>query len=101
MVSPLLDQRRLAWQENARQRIAQRASLLERVAQLGAMTREQLVDRLRDLRGDPQLGAPVAAAFRKRKPEESTPEELRSLLEEIETLRAIEADERDGKDDEQ
>lgn len=101
LVHELLEQRRLAWQRKARQRIARRAPLLERVAQLSAMTKEQLVDRLRDLRGDPQLGAPVAAAFRKRQPEESTPEELRSLLEEIETLRAIEADECDGKDDDQ
>jgi hypothetical protein len=94
----LIDRRRLAWQEKARKRIARRAPLLERVGQLADMTKEQLVLRFNSLRSDPALGPQVAGAFHKRRAEESTEDELRTFLQEIETLRAIEASERDDED---
>ena len=99
-VRVLLERRRLSWQEKARQRISKRAPLLARVTRFAEMTEAQLVQHFNRLRSDPSLGPSVAGAFRKRRAEESTVEELRSFLQEIEALRAIEADEGDGEGDE-
>src|SRR5690606_8698979 len=89
LAARLLDQRRLAWQEQARNRIAQRTSMLNRPAATLSMSRDDMLQRLYQAKNDPRLGAPVQAAFRKRKPEESTDEELLDLLEEIALLREL------------
>jgi hypothetical protein len=99
LATQLLERRRLFWQEEARRRIANRAPLVARIAQLASMTKDDLLLRLGDLRGDPALGPSVAAAFRKRKPEESSAEELRELLQEVELLRSLGATEPGGEDD--
>jgi hypothetical protein len=89
LVRDALEKRRLAWQERARRRIERRAAALERVSQLPEMPKEELLRRLGELRHDGR----VAHAFRKRKPEESSLDELRALLEEVELLLALEKDE--------
>lgn len=91
-VGELMEKRRLAWQDRARRLIAKRAPLLERVARVAAMTRDEILLRLDQLRSDGR----VRAAFRNRRPEESSLDELRALLGEVELVRDIEAD----KDDE-
>jgi hypothetical protein len=97
LVQQLLEARRLAWQEAARKRLdAARSRMGTRKAR-SPMSRDELLKQIDNLRTDPTLGAPATAAFRKRKPEESTVEELVELLDELEALRAIGTD--DGSKD--
>lgn len=54
------------------------------------MDRKAILGRLDELRAnDSNVGTAIRMAARKRKPEESTDEELRALLDEMETLRAL------------
>lgn len=84
---------RLSWQTHARDR---RTKLQERAAKAAAsastdLDRMGILARLNDLRdADPNVGTAIRMAARKRKPEESTDDELRALLAEMEALRAIE-----------
>jgi hypothetical protein len=58
------------------------------------MNRGAILARLDELRAtDPNVGAAIKMAARKRKPEQSTDEELRALLVEMEALQSIEEDE--------
>jgi hypothetical protein len=84
---------RLSWQARARERRAQLESLVSKAATGAAarMDREAILARLDALRAtDPNVGTAIRMAARKRKPEESSDDELRALLEEMEALRAIE-----------
>jgi hypothetical protein len=87
----MTEKRRLAWQDQARAKqrgLQQRADLASKI---GDMSRQQMLARLDELRAvDPQVGTAIRAAARKRRPEESSDEDLRSLLEDMEALRAIE-----------
>lgn len=89
----LSEKKRLAWQDAARAKqrsLQQRADL---APQIGDMSRQQMLARLDELRAeDPAVGTAIKAAARKRKPEESSDQDLRSLLEDMEALRAIEKD---------
>jgi hypothetical protein len=84
---------RLSWQARAQER---RAELEARVSKAGTkvpadMDRTAMLARLDQLRAShPNVGSAIKMAARKRKPEESTDDELRNLLEEMEALRAIE-----------
>jgi hypothetical protein len=97
-VTQAKDQERLAWQGEARARQAElrrRASGFKTEVPRG-MTREAVLARLEELRtATPELGTAIRMAARKRKPEESSDDELRTLLEEMEALRAIEKEDRD------
>jgi hypothetical protein len=84
---------RLAWQTQARERQAQLQALAARAGASvpAGMGRRALLARLDELRAaDPAVGTAIKMAARKRKPEESTDDELRVLLEEMEALRALE-----------
>lgn len=82
-----------SWRVRARQRLAAARDQIRRVAgDYADLTREQLLARLEQLRNHPSLGAPVVAAFRKRSPAESSDQELREILADIETLVAIAED---------
>ena len=54
--------------------------------QSGPIPRTELVARLDVARRDPRFATPVAMMFRKKSAEESTDDELRAMLEEIEFL---------------
>lgn len=86
------EQERLSWQTRAREQ-KDRLEVLasQSVSSLPAlMSRQQVLDRLDELRqADVDVGPAIKMAARKRKPEQSTDEELRVLLEEMEALRSI------------
>jgi hypothetical protein len=48
-----------------------------------------MLSEIQRARSDPQLGQQVSAMYRKRKPEAASDDELRSMLDDIEALRAI------------
>jgi hypothetical protein len=94
-VAALATEERLAWQARA---AAQKAELGARAAKARgnvprSWDRNAILARLEQLRSvDGKLGTAISMAARKRRPEESSDEELRTLLEEMEALRAIEGD---------
>lgn len=84
---------RLSWQLRAQERRDRLAATVERTRATVSsdMDRTAILARLEVLRvGNPAVGTAINMAARKRKPEESTDEELKALLEEMEALRAIE-----------
>jgi hypothetical protein len=90
------EEERLSWQARARER---KAALEARASRASAkvpadMDRATIIARLDELRAaDSRVGNAIRMAARNRKPEESTDDELRTLLEQMEALRAIERDE--------
>ena len=90
-VTAVKERERLSWQRRAEQR---RAELEKRTATTTlprGMSRQELMDRLEELRSaGSRVGTAIRIAARKRKPEESSDDELRLLIEEMEALRAIE-----------
>lgn len=92
-VAVVKDEERLSWQVRAKESRARLEALAaESRAKVPAdMGRQAMLLRLDELRRtDPTVGTAIKMAARKRKPEESTDDELRALLEEMEALRAIE-----------
>jgi hypothetical protein len=98
LVSKLKEEHRLAWQEEARRRRDAMTLRAKKVVVPSDTPREEVLRRLNDLRRNPKFGAPILTAFHKRKPEESSDEDLRRLLEDVEELRALQASE-DDKDE--
>lgn len=92
-VAKVKEEERLSWQTQAkdlRDHLARRAS---RAVVPDDMDRQAVLQRLEELRSqDSNVGTAIKMAARKRKPEESTVEELRALLAEMEALRSIESD---------
>jgi hypothetical protein len=92
-VAKAKEDERLSWQVQAEERRAQLAARAAKGAtQVTAdMNRDAVLARLDELRAtDPKVGTAIKMAARKRRPEESSDDELRALLEEMEALRAIE-----------
>lgn len=90
------EEERLSWQKRAHERRSQLHSRASRVQTRvpAEMGRADLLTRLEELRAtDPSIGSAIMMAARKRKPEESSDDELRGLVAEMEALRAIEGDE--------
>lgn len=84
-----------AWQKEARQKLVALEARAAAVRPVVALDRTAILARLEELRGlDAELGASIRLAARKRKPEESTDDELRLLLEEMERLHALSSPER-------
>jgi hypothetical protein len=95
-VTKAKEEERLSWQVQARERQAVLRGLASRAgaSALAGMDRDAMLARLEELRSStPSLGTAIRMAARKRKPEESTEDELRLLLQEMEALRAIESGE--------
>ena len=87
------EEERLSWQARAREERAtlQRLAANSTTRVLPNTPRKEILARLEALRmNDANVGPAIKMAARKRKPEESTDEELRALLEEMEALRSIE-----------
>lgn len=92
-VTVVKEAERLSWQERAQQSRARLEALAagSKANVPSDMGRQAMLLRLDELRKtDPNVGTAIKMAARKRKPEESTDDELRALLEEMEALRAIE-----------
>jgi hypothetical protein len=85
----LARRKRLQWQAKARGDMEAALAKMEAVPKTPKLPRGELIDRIEAARHDARLRAPIAAAFRKRTAEESTDDELRRLLDEIEMLRAL------------
>jgi hypothetical protein len=86
------EEERLSWQKHAQERRNQLQARASKAAgtKVAAMDRKAILGRLDELRAnDSNVGTAIRMAARKRKPEESTDEELRALLDEMETLRAL------------
>lgn len=83
-------QRREAWQREAAQRIEKARGVLgaARGPRRGEprVSRALLLARIETARQDPRLEGPVAMAFRKKSADESTDEELESMLSSLEDL---------------
>lgn len=92
-VAKAKEDERLSWQARAREERAtlQRLAAKSTTRVLPNTPRKEILTRLEALRmADANVGPAIKMAARKRKPEESTDEELRALLEEMEALRSIE-----------
>jgi len=89
VVEEMLERRRLAWQGAAAEKLKTVRSKSVGTRSNPQLSKAQLIERINALRSDSKLGAPIEAAFRKRKPEESTIDELTQLLDEMEMLREL------------
>jgi len=81
--------RRLAWQATARGDLESALAKMAGAPKTPKLPRRELLDRIAAARSDGRFEAPIAAAFRKRTAEETTDDELRRLLDEIEMLRRM------------
>jgi len=90
---------RPAWQEAAQRKKEAFARLTRPIGEAIAESRDAILARLNALRTDPRFGTQIATAFHKRKPEESSDEELRALLEDMEDLRVLGAPDLPGVED--
>jgi len=87
----LAERERLAWREKAQRRRDELRRSAATAKVPPDMDREAMIARLDELRAvDLEVGTAIRAAARKRRAEESSDEDLRSLLEDMEALRAIE-----------
>jgi hypothetical protein len=78
------------WQTRAKDRQARMKKKAGDWPDFGAMPRPELMARVQAARGDARFAsAPVVVAFRKRKNEEASEQELREILEEIEVLKRL------------
>jgi hypothetical protein len=85
----LARRKRLQWQAKARGDMNAALAKMATVPKTPALPRRDLLDRIEAARNDARFRTPIAAAFRKRTADESTDDELRRLLDEIEMLRAL------------
>jgi hypothetical protein len=91
LVEELLERRqRLDWQAKARGNMESALAKMATAPKTPKLPRGDLLKRIDAARTDARFKAPIAAAFRKRTAEESTDDELRRLLDEIEMLRTLE-----------
>ena len=91
LVEELMERRRrLEWQAKARGNLEASLAKMAEAPKTPKLPRHELLARITAARSDARWKAPIAAAFRKRTAEESTDDELRRLLDEIEMLRTLE-----------
>jgi len=86
----LARRKRLRWQAKAHGDMASALAKMNEAPRTPKLPRGELLARVEAARDDARFRAPIAAAFRKRTADESTDEELRGLLDEIEMLRKLE-----------
>jgi hypothetical protein len=96
LATALLDEKRRAWMRAARQNIESLRARARSATDFNAMDKQMLLVELERWRTHPTAGGEIRAAFRNRKPEESSEADLRSLLEEIERVAAMGSGEDDG-----
>jgi hypothetical protein len=93
LAKKLLAERGMDWKARAAARRAETEKRAGAMPSFAAMPRTELLARIAAARSDKRFSAPVVAAFRKRREEEASDDELRALLEEIELLRRMHGDE--------
>lgn len=96
LAAALIDEKRRAWMQTARQEIESMRARARSTTDFAAMDKQMLLAALDHWRKHPTAGGEIRAAFRNRKPEESSEADLRSLLEEIERVAAMGSGEDDG-----
>lgn len=97
-IEKLKEEERLSWRkpaEQRRQRMEAVAAKVEVPRNIDSRTVEARLDELR--RTDPTVGTAIKMAAHKRKAEESSANDKRTLLEDAEILRAIEEEDRGRK----
>ncbi len=92
----LLTRQRLSWMDTARTKREARAKRLGGMKRLPRSPRTEELGKIQSARGDPKLSGTVEMAFRKRKPDDLSDDEVHDLLEEIEALRLISEDDKEG-----
>ncbi len=92
----LLDEKRRGWMKVARQKIDSMRSRARSTTDFASMNKQMLLAELDRRRTHATAGGEIRAAFRDRKPEESSEDDLRALLEEMERVEAMGTDEGDG-----
>jgi hypothetical protein len=96
LAKELLDKRRRAFEAEALESVAE----LEKRAVLArarpVRSREHMLRRVRRAEADPRFAGQVAVAFRGRKPEEPTDEELATLVAKLEALGVLPPDDDDA-----
>ena len=96
LAAGLLEKRRLAWRGRARERIERAQSAFVPRRDYSGYGRMELLGMLDSARKNPRLSKPVSQLFHKRKAEDVSDEELRSLLVEVDALALLdEAADRD------
>ncbi|MFO0683941.1 MAG: hypothetical protein U0234_17950 [Sandaracinus sp.] len=84
-----MEKKRRGWMDEARARIEQMKTTAKATTDYLSMSKQMLLAELERWRQHPSVGGEVRAAFRNRRPEESSEDDLRSLLEEIERVAAM------------
>ena len=95
LAAKLQESHRLSWQKAAVRKKDAFEGLGQFKVDLAGMSQPEVLERLNALRSDPRFGPQIMTAFRKRKPEESTLDELKALLEDVEALRSLGPDDED------
>jgi hypothetical protein len=91
-VAKLKEKRRAEWEASARDKLDAARSVLSKrearpgVAKTRGLTRQELIERIEAARNDPRYTQKIAVAFRDRKLDESTDEQLEAMLDSIEDL---------------
>jgi hypothetical protein len=96
LAKSLLDKRRLAWQDRARERTVEWAADSNMTATIPRLSRRETLAHINAMRSDPGL-APIVANFHKRKPEDASDDELHQIRLEMELLRRRIGQQNDGK----
>jgi hypothetical protein len=86
----LARRKRLRWQAKAHGDMTGALVKMSAAPRTPRLPRPELLARIEAARGDARFRGAIAASFRKRTAEESTDDELRGLLDEIEMLRKLE-----------
>ena len=86
---------RLGWHDDMANKAKGYRDLAEQKRQRPRLSREELLARIEAARNDARFSTPIAAMFHDKKPEASTDEELRAMLDQIELLAKL--DEEEGK----
>lgn len=86
----MMDAQRLGWREVAAKRMERMKQAVARpMRNLSELTRDVLITLIQAAGEDRSTRDPVHAYFRKKRPEESTDEELRSILKQVEKLKSL------------
>lgn len=98
LAQQLIDAQRLSWMKEARKKQEEVRAIVGGARQARNRSRMEMMDFLAAARADSQLGGRIEGFWRKRRPEESSDEELGELVAEIEALRRlVDADAKAGK----
>lgn len=99
LVNVLLEKKRLAWMDEARRQRDMLRARATSTADYSGMSKQLLLAEFGRRQRVPGVGGEIRALFQNRKPEESSEEDLRSLLEEMDRVAAMHEAKGDDGDD--